>query len=720
MVILGIGAGTLFPNLSGAAVASAPGESFATATSMNSVARQVGAALGVALVIAIIGTPTPLTVLSVFRDAWTFGAVCLFAAGLGCVLVGAVAVDKSPGFAEAARAVLATNQPEPPVRAPLPRAPRAITADAAAPPAPRAESAADFLARVPIFSGVDPRLRAQLAATMRTRRVEAGEWLFREGDEADALFVVRAGRLEVVDEAADVVIRELGRGDETGELALLTGSPRSASVRAVRTSDVVAVDRDAFDEVLRSSPELSLALTRTLARQLRDTRAPAPATRPRPTTVALVALGEPTALRRIVDALASALRSHLSVTTLTGEEIAPPPAGTKPATVYGPLLDRAEVVHDMVLLAGDSALRRTPWTEFCLQQADRILAVTTGGPVPDGLGDIAEIRGCDLVVLDEAVGRLEGWAAALDPIESHLIRTNEFEADIARSARRLAGTSVGIVLSGGGARAFSHIGVLEELSASGLTIDRVAGVSMGAVIGALFAMGLDADEIDAICFDEWVQRRPLSDYTLPRHSLIRGERFRSMLHRTFGSRLIEELPRSFMSGSTELRSGRLVIARRGPLWEAVGFSICLPVIAPPQVRGREMYIDGSLVDNLPVRTMAEMGEGPIIAVDVKASFERAGNAARPANGRVASAVDGVGQPRRDRERPPRLGETLTRVLLLGSENTSEAAGRHADLVIKPRASGVGLLEFHQIDAAREAGRVAAREALERAPAALFT
>ena len=82
-------------------------------------------------------------------------------------------------------------------------------------------------------------------------------------------------------------------------------------------------------------------------------------------------------------------------------------------------------------------------------------------------------------------------------------------------ARRLCGRSVGIVLSGGGARAFSHIGVLEELLAAGVEIDRVAGVSMGAFVGALFAMGLDADEMDARCFEEWVQRRPLSDYTRP-------------------------------------------------------------------------------------------------------------------------------------------------------------------------------------------------------------
>jgi NTE family protein len=99
MVLLGIGAGTLFPVLSGTAVASAPGESFATATGMNSVARQVGAALGVAIVIAIIGTPTPTPAIAytAFRHAWAFGAVCLFVAGLDCLLVGRVQAGRAPG-----------------------------------------------------------------------------------------------------------------------------------------------------------------------------------------------------------------------------------------------------------------------------------------------------------------------------------------------------------------------------------------------------------------------------------------------------------------------------------------------------------------------------------------------------------------------------------------------------------------------------------------------
>ena len=718
MLLLGIGAGTLFPNLSGAAVASAPGESFATATAMNSVARQVGAALGVALIIAILGTPSPPQVMDAFENAWTFGAVCLFTAGVGCLLVGRVQ-SEAPALADAARLMLRTRAPVTPLRpTPHPRARRAITVDAQTPALPRPQSRADFLALVPILAGLESWLRHAIAARARATQVEAGDWLFREGDRAEALYVVRAGRLEVVEEASGAVIRQLGRGDVIGELALLTDSLRSASVRAVRTSDLLEIDRANFDVLLKSSPALSLALTRELAEQLRVTGALAPTARPRPATVALVALDDGAPLTALGAQMLDALSETLPTALLDGSEVLAPALGAEPARVYGPLLDRAESGHELVLLLAGSVSSTEPWAEFCLQQADRILAVSAGAAVSDAgaLGaHRAALQGCDLVGYDVAPGALAGWAATLDPIEAHVLRTGELDQDLARLARRLAGRSVGIVLSGGGARAFSHIGVLEELLAAGVIIDRVAGVSMGAFLGALFAMGLDLDEIDARCFEEWVQRRPLSDYTIPRHSLIRGERFRAMLQRTFGETLIQELPRSFMCGFTELRSGRLVIARHGPLWEAVGFSVCLPIIGPPQVRGRDIFIDGSLVDNLPVQAMADLSEGPIIAVDVKATLDPAGRPRPPTRAPGSQAITNGEPP----TRIPRLGETLARVLLLGSANTSEAARRHADLVINPRAEGVGLLEFHQLDAAIQAGRIAARTALQHAPSSLF-
>jgi EmrB/QacA subfamily drug resistance transporter len=708
MVLLGIGAGMTFPNLTGTAVAPAPGERFATATGMNSVARQVGAALGVAIAVATIGTPTPATAVTVFHHAWTFGAICLFVAGLGCLLVGHVKTAEAPASGDsargdAARPVLQETEPRRAFRSPRPRPRRLIALEAAKPAAARAESSAEFLARTPLFSGIEAELMEQLATRSRTRHLAAGKWLFRERDPGDEMYVVRAGRLEAVDEGAGTVIREYRRGDALGELALLTDSPRSVSVRAARATEVIAVDQADFTGLLDSSSALSSALNRSLSRRLQDARASASTARPRPATVALIALDDWIPLGRLAARLGAALQAHLPTVVLGGADLPDVVAAREPAAIYGPLLDRAEAGHDLVLLAGGSALDR-PWTKFCLQHADRILAVTAGGPIPPALGHFPELKACDLVAYDAAPGALAGWAAALDPAGSHLIRETELSGDIARIARRLTGTSVGIVLSGGGARAFSHIGVLEELTAAGLTIDRIAGVSMGAVIGALFAMGHDADEIDAICLEEWVRRRPLRDLTVPRHALIRGERFQSMLHRTFGTTLIEELPRSFMCGSVELRSGRFEIARYGPLWEAVGFSINLPVIAPPQVRGRKLFIDGSLVDNLPVKALADMGEGPIIAVDVKAVPGRTASGAVRARGR-----DG---------RPPSLPETLTRLLLLGSENTAQAARRHADLVIRPRAEGVGLLEFASLDTAREAGRVAAREALGQAPADL--
>jgi MFS family permease len=185
IVLLGIGAGILFPNLTSAAVAAAPEHSFATATGLNSVARQVGAAFGVALVVAIIGTPSPLQALNAFRDAWSFGSACLFAAGLGCLLVGRLSVGSTPSLGAAARMVFQRSAPEPVVAQP-PRARRAIKVVGEL-PLTRAESSAEFFARVPLFRGLEAALRDALAARTETVHVAAGQWLFRQGDAGDAM-----------------------------------------------------------------------------------------------------------------------------------------------------------------------------------------------------------------------------------------------------------------------------------------------------------------------------------------------------------------------------------------------------------------------------------------------------------------------------------------------------------------------------------------------------
>ena len=276
---------------------------------------------------------------------------------------------------------------------------------------------------------------------------------------------------------------------------------------------------------------------------------------------------------------------------------------------------------------------------------------------------------------------------------------------------------MGVVLSGGGARGFAHIGVLEELLAAGITIDRVGGCSMGAFVGALFAMGLEPQEIRARCREELVDRNPLGDYTLPLVSIVRGQRARAMMTRSFGSARIEELPRDYFCVSCDLLSSDLIVHRRGLLFEAVGASMCLPGVLAPLSRDGHLLVDGGVLSNLPVEPMAATGEGPVIAVDVTAQFlppeARAPKRGRPRTRqwaiRARRSVVGA------EEQLPSLKETLTRSIGIGSVDAVEVARRRADLLIAPETGAVGVLEFRALDRMIEIGRQAARAALEGAP-----
>ena len=229
------------------------------------------------------------------------------------------------------------------------------------------------------------------------------------------------------------------------------------------------IGRRHFEELLQSSPALSLSLNRILGEQLRSSQAAASSARPRPATVALLSLDERVPIDELSRDLAEAVKGMLDTELLTDRQLDPAHAGDDPARVFAPLLDGAEGSHELVLLDAGALPDGSPWSEFCLQQADRILAFTSGGPVPEGLAGRSELKGCDLVLYDVVPGRLaaESWASALDPSECHVVRGDERAHDVARIARRLSGRSVGVVLSGGGARAFSHIGVLEELLGAG-------------------------------------------------------------------------------------------------------------------------------------------------------------------------------------------------------------------------------------------------------------
>jgi NTE family protein len=557
-----------------------------------------------------------------------------------------------------------------------------------------------------------------LVAVAEPRQVLAGDWLFHEGDAADSMYVLVSGALEVIAESDGAgVMTVLGRGDAVGELALLTESVRSAGVRARRDTYLLKVTREAFEKLLAENFDFALAITRHLGRLLQGSRPAAVDFEPLPRVASLLPLGAGVDAAAFAHRLAEALRPFGSVAMLEEKDA----EGAASESAFGGLLNRSEHDHERVLVVGGVPGAGSAWTRFAIRTGDRTVAIADGDANPTGAADPG-LRGCDLVLLGGESSRasVRAWVPALDPRTIHVVRTDgEYAATVKRLARRLAAQSVGIVLSGGGARSFAHIGVVDELLRAGVTIDRFGGTSMGAYVAANFAAGRDAGEVERRCREEFVEHSVLNDYTLPVYGLLRSRKARAMLERTFGDTRIEELAHEFFCVSCDLVAAEAVIHRRGPLRSALGATMCLPAIFPPIPYQGSLLVDGGVLDNLPVGEMAERGEGPVIAVDVSAQFA-------PPSQRAETTTRRSRLSERSRElltgwdpTPlPNVKETLIRSMLLGSLDPAGAVQRGADLVIAPETGPIPLTAFKRIDELVAAGRAAAREALARAPAGL--
>jgi NTE family protein len=200
-----------------------------------------------------------------------------------------------------------------------------------------------------------------------------------------------------------------------------------------------------------------------------------------------------------------------------------------------------EEQHDLVLYIGDR--RCSAWSSRCLRQADHVVFVSNADYAPDmgtdkQIGDARRLhRVADLMLLNnteaiEANGATR-WLGHFAPDRIFHVRRGG-ASDFARVARLTTGRAVGLVLSGGGARGFAHIGAIRALETAGIPIDLVAGTSMGAIIGAAAAADLRADEITTRVRRSFVETNPVNDYTLPLISLARGRKMARLLREQCG------------------------------------------------------------------------------------------------------------------------------------------------------------------------------------------
>lgn len=599
-------------------------------------------------------------------------------------------------------------------------------------PAPSAAEARVFLAATRLFGGLDEAALDEIATQLEWLLVPGGVRVCQQGEAGDCLYLVASGRLAVIREHAggrEEVLGQKGRGDSLGELSVLTGSPRSATVRAVRDSVLARLSRERAELLLRKYPETIVAVTRMLAGWLKTEIPVAPALGC--VAVAVTAAGPDVPILAFTARLVASLSAlgptlHLDARRLEAElgaGVTQCPDGSLQHERMAAWLNEQEGRYEVVVYEADSI--PSAWTRRCLRQADQILVVGLGGD-PPRLGSL----GPELASLEDEQGKqfehlvllhrdvdwrprnTADWLR-LRPFHGHHHLRLARSGDIDRLARFLTGNAVGLVLGGGGARGFAHIGVLRALEEAGIPIDRIGGTSMGAIVGAQYARGLGWQELLDVNRRGWVVMRPHKAYTLPLISLLATRRAEEMLDMMYGDDFIEDLWLSFFSVSTNITRTELVVHRWGSLRDGVTASMTLPGITPPVLApGGDLLVDGGVLNNLPTDVMRRHGPGPIIASDVSATLDLQADPSYLRTPGPWQVLWNRINPRAKRRPFPNILRLVHRSAVLASDVYAKQAKKEVELYLDHTLDAFDMFDMDALPRIAEQGYQFTREKLE--------
>lgn len=486
----------------------------------------------------------------------------------------------------------------------------------------------ELISSVPLFQGVEPKLISELELQMEWIFLPGGETLMRQGDKADGMYVVVNGSLayEVRNDQGLVVSSgTFSKGDIIGEMALLTGEPRTATVVATLSCEIVKISNVAFESVFSKHPPSMLAITKLIADRFTKDRMGKRTVKKTRSIITLFPLQKDLSVREFAHNLAGALKKIGRTTIIENRDFKKLKGDREHAVsdLLESLYDLQDS-HDFLILCPD--FEDKLWTETILHHTNRILLLSdakkAGGLSPEEirfLGDSEETFGPirELVLLYSDSHEKPNNISNLTRIRKidvvRHIRTysnHGFES----LARFITGRSIGLALGGGGAKGFAHIGLIKAMQEENIPIDMIGGTSAGALMASIFALGNDALNLERIAKALMSDKKTLNDYTFPVVSLIRGKKFNKVIKSFVGETMIEDLWLPYFAVATSLSKSQKVILDRGPLWKALRASASIPGILPPFFENNELLVDGAMLDNIPGAVMREKGADFVISV----------------------------------------------------------------------------------------------------------
>lgn len=487
------------------------------------------------------------------------------------------------------------------------------------------------------FNQLSLEAMTALAGALNVITVEGGTEVITEGAESDSMFILVSGRLRVsrIDSNGQrLLYNEVLPGDCVGETGMILKQPRTADITAMRESQLAVLTEQKFEALIsQHATELNRAFSQAIYRHLRHDRRVAE--RRRAQSFFLIPVHVSVDMKTFTEQTKQAFSSHGSTVIVEARQIIGSQADNSKMLID---LDKLEAEYDYILYKGDLDLGEKLDNAF--QHADQVVFVADGNQpcelseFEQGLRerfDISIIRSHLALIYpsdtqhcgDRLQWNAERQAERVYPMK--LDDSNDFE----RLTRFLLGKAVGVVLGGGGARGFAHLGVLRAFEEANIPVDIIGGNSMGALIGACYVAGMPRESIhkEILRYSKGGMK-----LTLPLVAIMSNKNLMAAFKEALGSIDIQNLWTPYFSAACNLTTAETLVLDDGPLWQAVLASNSPAGLFPPVVVDGQLLVDGAILENVPVQAMRQRlstplerrrGNGAVIAidVDVKEAFE---------------------------------------------------------------------------------------------------
>ena len=589
-----------------------------------------------------------------------------------------------------------------------------------------------------IFGDFDTKMLEIIEPQMEWIEILSGQTLFKQHDEGDCLYFVISGRLRAyieTHEGHQKTIGEIMRGETVGEMAIFTDEKRSASIVAIRDSTLAKLSKEVFKQIIEAYPLVSLNVTKIIINRLKQSQNPRKSVK-KPVNICLLAINESIDIHQFSQNLVECLMPKVNVLFLSSEQVNKlfgkeniAQTDKKDTQNYQQLsrwLEEQEAKYQIIMYVADPT--STQWTKRCIRQSDEIFLVadTTQKPTiseleNELLGENHQTGAKQTLILlhnkeTHSPSGTEKWLHHRKTIKTHYHIRPELPTDMARLARILGGTANGLVLAGGGAKSFAHLGVFKALQEFNIPIDFVGGTSAGAFMSAMLSFDLSPERAKSMAKIGAVSDPASGDYNFfPFISLLKGKKITDIIDTTlkeiaYTDVLIEDTWLPLYIVSSNYTQACEEVHTKGKLSKFLRASGAIPGVFPPIIHKGDLLVDGGSFNNFPTDIMNNLGIGNVIGVDLL--IGKVHNLTLEEVPSAWELLQDKFRPKRKRKyRLPSLVSILLNTTVLYSNARHFQTRQCTDLCFNPDVRKFGILESKSFEKIYETGYQHAKETL---------